>query len=167
MRFAYAARLEHYPDDEIVVSFRDLPGCLTSGSTVAEALYEAEDALETYIFSDMLRGASIPLPSDPLPGEYMVALPMDTAVKAALAMAIRASGLDHMSIAKRLGLPDAKVRRMLREMLNPWHVSSVNEINEVLRTLGRQAVLEVQEISLEPEPEKADKPGPAVGVLAD
>ena len=50
MRFIYPAHLEHYSEDEIVVSFRDLPECLTSGEDEAEALLEAEDALDTAIY---------------------------------------------------------------------------------------------------------------------
>ena len=46
MRFVYPARLRRASADEIVVSFRDLPECLTSGRDEAEALFEAQDALE-------------------------------------------------------------------------------------------------------------------------
>lgn len=46
MRFIYPARLHRTAPDEVVVSFRDLPECLTSGRNDAEALTEAADALE-------------------------------------------------------------------------------------------------------------------------
>ena len=46
MRFTYPARLQRHSADEIVVSFRDLPECLTSAATESEALAEAADALE-------------------------------------------------------------------------------------------------------------------------
>ena len=38
MKFAYPANLSEAATDEIVVSFRDLPECLTSGTNVQEAL---------------------------------------------------------------------------------------------------------------------------------
>lgn len=38
MRFVYPARLRRTGPDEVVVSFRDLPECLTSGADEAEAL---------------------------------------------------------------------------------------------------------------------------------
>ena len=38
MRFIYPARLRRAGPDEVVVSFRDLPECLTSGRDEAEAL---------------------------------------------------------------------------------------------------------------------------------
>ena len=46
MRFAYPAELRRTGTDEIVVSFRDLPECLTSGVDEADALAEAADALD-------------------------------------------------------------------------------------------------------------------------
>lgn len=49
MRFVYPARLRRTGPDEVVVSFRDLPECLTSGADEAEALAEAADALDVAI----------------------------------------------------------------------------------------------------------------------
>ena len=63
MRFAYAARLQRTGVDEIVVSFRDLPECLTSGTDEAEALFEAADALEEAIAGRMNRTDVILAPS--------------------------------------------------------------------------------------------------------
>ena len=139
MRFVYPAKLEHYSDNEVVVSFRDVPWCHTSGDDVAEALAEAEDALEEAIAGCINHGDAIPMPSAPLPGESMVALPIDMAAKAALAMAFRASGLTQVALAKRLGVHD----RVVRRMLDPRHGTSVSRINDALRALGTEAVLEV------------------------
>ena len=83
MRFIYPAQLEQYSDDEVVVSFRDVPWCHTSGEDVAEALTEAADALEEAIAGCINHGEPIPTPSTPLPGEHPVALPIDMAAKAA------------------------------------------------------------------------------------
>ena len=46
MKFVYTAQMRCTGPDEVVVSFRDLPECLTSGADEAEALFEAQDALE-------------------------------------------------------------------------------------------------------------------------
>ena len=143
MRFIYPAQLCQYSEDEIVVSFRDVPHCHTSGEDIAEALLEAEDALEEAIAGHINRGDSIPVPSAPLPGEYLVSLPVDTAAKAALALAFRASGLTRVELARRLGVHD----RVVRRMLDPRHGTSVNRINDALRVLGKQVVLEVQAVS--------------------
>ena len=131
--------LDHYSEDEVVVSFRDVPWCHTSGQDVAEALAEAEDALEEAIAGCINHGEPIPMPSAPLPGEHMVALPIDMEAKAALALAFRASGLTQVALAKRLGVHD----RVVRRMLDPRHGTSVSRINDALRALGTEAVLEV------------------------
>ena len=89
MRFLYPAQLWHASPGEVVVSFRDIQGCHTSGADEAEALGEAQDALEEAIAGRINRGDSIPTPSTPLPGEYLVAVPTDTAAKAALVLAFR------------------------------------------------------------------------------
>ena len=56
MRFAYAARFENTGPVEVVVSFRDLPECLTSGADEVEALEEAQDALVAVIAARINRG---------------------------------------------------------------------------------------------------------------
>ena len=76
MRFIYPAQLCQYSEDEVVVSFRDVPHCHTSGEDIAEALLEAEDALEEAIAGHINRGDSIPVPSTPLAGEHLVPLPV-------------------------------------------------------------------------------------------
>ena len=93
MRFAYPARLQRTGADEIVVSFRDLPECLTSGADEAEALTEAADALEEAIAGRMNRTDIIPAPSPRRTGEHSVSVPADTAAKAALWVALKESGM--------------------------------------------------------------------------
>lgn len=80
MRFQYPAELWQAGTNEVVVSFRDIPGCHTSGEDKAEALEEAQDALEEAIAGRINRGEDIPAPSTPLPGEHLVAMPTDMAV---------------------------------------------------------------------------------------
>lgn len=87
MRFIYPARLRRVGPDEIVVSFRDLPECLTSGRDEAEALTEAGDALEEAIAGRIADGEPIPQPSARRAGEHRVAVPPTMAAKAALAPA--------------------------------------------------------------------------------
>jgi antitoxin HicB len=140
MRFVYPAELRRTGPDEIVVSFRDLPECLTSGTDEAEALAEAADALEEAVAGRIDDDEPIPLPSACRPGEYHVAVPPGTAAKAALALAFRDSGLSRSALARQLGVDEKVVRRML----DPRHGTSVSRINDALRLLGREAVLVVQ-----------------------
>ena len=138
MRFIYPAQLQRTGVDEIVVSFRDLPECLTSGADETEALAEAADALEEAIAGRIGDLDPIPEPSTCQPGEYLVSVPTDTAVKAALAMALRETGTTRVALAARLGIDEKAVRRML----DPRHRSSANRIHEAVRALGRELVIE-------------------------
>lgn len=144
MKFVYPAQLLESADDEVVVSFRDVPWCHTAGADIPEALAEAEDALEEAIAGCINHDEAIPLPSDPLRGEFLVPLPPEMAAKAALALAFRESGLTRVALAKHIGVDDKVVRRML----DPRHRTPVNRLNDALRIFGREAVLEVRETQL-------------------
>lgn len=47
------------------VTFPDLPGCITEGSDITEAMQMAKDALEGYLYGLEEDGENIPLPSSP------------------------------------------------------------------------------------------------------
>ncbi len=143
MRFVYPAELEYDGESEFVVSFRDVQGCHTSGEDVAEALFEAADALETIISAHIADGNPIPMPSAPLPGEYPVALPLNTAAKAALTLAMRKAGLAPGALAERLGADEKSVRRML----DPRRDIDATRFDEALRVLGSELVIEVRELA--------------------
>ena len=63
MQFRYPARFQPDRSGEIIVSFQDLPECLTSGTNEAEALMEARDALEEAIAGRIDDGEPIPVPN--------------------------------------------------------------------------------------------------------
>ena len=138
MRFVYAAALVQ-ESGEVVVSFRDLPECLTSGADESDALEEAQDALEEAIAGRIDDDEPIPVPSDPQPGEHMIVVPADMAAKAALAMAFRASGLTRVAFAQQLGKDEKTVRRML----DPRHGTAASRISKALQCLGKELVVEV------------------------
>ena len=143
MRFLYFAQLQRGGPGEVVVSFRDLPECLTSGADEDEALFEAQDALEEAIAGRIDDGEAIPAPSAARPGEYPVTVPTNMAAKAAFAIAFRRSGLTHGAVAQRLGTDEATVRRML----DPRHDTAASRLNEALHVLGSELVVEVRELT--------------------
>lgn len=68
MQYVYTAILE--PEGtQYNVTFPDLPGCLTCGDDLGEALYMAEDALNLWLVDMEESGEAIPAPS------AMVAVP--------------------------------------------------------------------------------------------
>lgn len=138
MRFTYPARLRPDCTGELIVSFRDLPECLTSGADEAEALAEAADALEEAIAGRINRIDRIPVPSPRRAGEHLVAVPPETAAKAALAIALRETDVSRKDLAVLLGIDEKAVDRML----DPRRRSSPNRIHQALRALGRDLVIE-------------------------
>ena len=55
----------------------------------------------------------IPEPSDILDGEYLVTVPMQTALKAAVAIAMSESKMNQVKLAKALNVNEKEVRRIL------------------------------------------------------
>ncbi|MDI3481964.1 MAG: hypothetical protein PWQ97_1619 [Tepidanaerobacteraceae bacterium] len=47
------------------ITFPDLPGCITEGDNLEEALYMAKDALELFIYNLEEEGKQIPIPTPP------------------------------------------------------------------------------------------------------
>ena len=139
MQFVYAAALTRTGLRELVVSFRDLPECLTSGEDADAALAAADDALAEALAGRIDDGEPIPEPSAAAPGEREVAVPPGIAAKAALAIAFRESGLTRVAFAASLGLDEKVVRRLL----DPRHGTSPDRIAKALRALGRRIAIDV------------------------
>ena len=140
MQFIYPARLDRHGPDDIVVSFRDLPECLTGADTIAEALEEAQDALAEAVAGRIADGEEIPAPSAVRPGEHLVTVPADMAAKAAFALAFRRSGLSRAALAARLDIDEKSVRRML----DPRYGTAAGRIHAALRALEADLVLELR-----------------------
>ena len=140
MRLDYPALLERVGEDEIVVSFRDLPECRTSGSDEAEAFVEAQDALAEAIAGRIDDDEVIPEPSALVDDEYYVAVPTEIAAKAALTVACRQSGLPPAALMGVLGVDQKAVRRLL----DPRQSTDTDSITRALRILGSELVLEVR-----------------------
>ena len=83
-------------------------------------------------------GDPIPVPTARRTDEHDVAVPADTAAKAALLLALCDSGLSRSALARRLGV-DVKV---VRRMLDPRHRTAASRIGSVLRELGQELVVE-------------------------
>ena len=132
MHFVYPALLRPDCTGEVIVSFRDLPECHTSGTDEPEALIEAADALEEAIAGRIKRGDHIPAPSAPRSGERRVAVPSGMAAKAALALAFRDSGLPRAEFAALAGTDEGSIGHML----DPGHGTAPGHIDRALRVLG-------------------------------
>ena len=140
MQFRYPAQLQPDGSGAIVVSFRDLPECLTSGADEAEALKEAGDALEEAIAGRIDDAEPVPVPSRVRAGERLIAVPPDMAAKAAFVLAFRDSGLSRLAVAHRLGVNEKVVRRWL----DPRHHTAATRLHLALRAFGQELVVASQ-----------------------
>lgn len=64
MKYAYPAIMKQENDGIYSVEFPDIDGCVTSGSSLPEAIEMAEDALCLMLYDMEEEGETIPAPSD-------------------------------------------------------------------------------------------------------
>ena len=89
-QFVYPATLTpDVQDGGFVVTFVDIPEAITQGDDVPEALHHAADCLEEAMAGRIRHRDDIPEPSPAQAGQYAVAVPAQTATKAALYVALR------------------------------------------------------------------------------
>ncbi len=142
MQFVYPATLT--PDEVdggFVVTFRDWPEAITQGDTREAALSEAADCLEEAVAARIADGREIPPPSSALAGEYGVSVPIQTALKAALYLAMRGAAVGKSELARRLGIHENEARRLL----DPRYPSKAEALERALFAVGRRLTVELHE----------------------
>ena len=136
-RFEYAILLKPAQEGGFVVTCRDLPQLITQGEDVADAVAEAVDAMDEVFAAYMQAGREFPAPSKARRGERVVAPPAETLAKAALHVAMKEAGISKVQLAKRLGVDEKEVRRML----DPHYGSKLPRIAQAIELLGRRLVI--------------------------
>jgi antitoxin HicB len=122
-----------------VVTCRDVPEVVTQGETTEDAISEAQGALEAAIEMRIEDGMAIPVPSARKRGEHFAALPVGTAMKAALYVSMQEQNVSKAELARRLGLDEKEARRML----DPKHGTKVPALERALHALGKRVELVV------------------------
>ena len=139
-RFSFPVTLTPDLDDGgYVVTFRDLPEAITQGDSIEVALIEAADCIEEAIAARIDDHLDIPEPSDMLENEYLVTVPMQTALKAAVTLAMSESKMNQVQLANALKVNEKEVRRIL----DPHHGTKLATLERTLEVLGKKAVLSV------------------------
>ena len=138
MRYAYPCQITPYEGNELVVSFPDVPGALTSGYSRAEALEAAGEALSVMLAGYVQDRKAIPVPSPVVDGQEVVAVDPVTAAKLELYSAMRNQGVTKRVLAKRLRLSETTVGRLT----DPGHRSHISLVAKALRAVGRGLVIE-------------------------
>ncbi|MBI4608226.1 MAG: type II toxin-antitoxin system HicB family antitoxin [Candidatus Rokubacteria bacterium] len=124
---AYPARIRyHRADRAYLVEFPDLPGCLTYGTTKAEALANAEEALSGYLASIFDRGFVLPRPST-----FRGAVPVEPSLPVRTAILLR-------QLRTGLRLSQKEAARRLRTSYQAYQkLENPRRCNPTLKTLER------------------------------
>ena len=139
--FTYPARFSRGSDSRVLVKFVDLPRVATDGKDDHEAMGEAIDALGSDLSIRMSRREEIPAPSTAKRGQRLVSVPLWLAPKLALYLALRDQRITNSELARRLGVHERAIRRML----DPAHASKPDGIQTALAALGKQVTVEVRD----------------------
>lgn len=137
---AYPAQLISEEDGGFSVTFRDLPEANALGDGLDRALdaavYGLAVALEFHIRDD----EPWPKPSEPAANERVVLLPVLIEAKLALMRRLHETGTTKVELARRLGLSEGAVRRLLRFD----HRSHIGQIEAALATLDARLELRLR-----------------------
>ena len=143
-RFEYAVHLEPASEGGFVVTCRDLPALITQGEDLDHALGEASDAMDEVFALYMSEGIPFPAPTRARRREHLVSPPPETVAKAALHAAMQSASVSKVQLARRLGVDEKEVRRLL----DPHHASKLPRIAEAVQLLGRRLVIGLEDVAL-------------------
>lgn len=132
MNFEYFVKLTPSEDSGFVVTCADLPQLITQGESVNDALIAASDALEEVLAGFMIRELKIPV-SKLNDGLSISVSPM-FAVKLAFYICFIDGGLTKSELAKRLGIDEKEVRRML----DPKYPSKLPRLAKGIAVFGKR-----------------------------
>jgi len=116
-----------------VITCRDLPEAISQAEATEDREDVASGCLQAALEARIRHEMELPQPSKPKAREVLIAPPAGTAAKAALYVAMREAGVSNMELARRLGVDEKEVRRML----DPGHGSKLPRIAEAIEALGR------------------------------
>ena len=136
MQYAYPCILAS-EEDGFSVSFPDIPEALTCGIDRRDALTQAIDALVAALSAYVYAREDIPVPSPVIKGQELISIPLIVASKLALYSAMRRQGMTKTALARRLGLSEGAVRKLL----DPDHRSHIGQVEKALRVLGQSLVI--------------------------
>ena len=132
--YAYPVRYAGAKEGGWVISCRDLPEVVSQAEESENRTEVAEGALQAAIEGRILADMEIPKPSAPKKGEELVAVPLETAAKAALYSTVREQGITKTQLAKKMDVNEKEARRLL----DPRHSSKLPRIAQALHALGKR-----------------------------
>jgi antitoxin HicB len=141
LHFAYPAVFMPDKKGRPVVSFPDFPEAHTDGKDMQEATEEAIDCLGSTISIRISMKEDVPEPSEPKRGQRLVPVPFWVAGKLCLYLTMREQGVNNSELARRLGVRETVVRRML----DPKHATKPEKLQAALVVLGKHLAVSVRD----------------------
>jgi antitoxin HicB len=139
---SYPAEItQHREGRDWVVKFPDLKGTNTGADTLDGALDEAADCLGSYLAMLIANRKPIPEPSAAKGKQRLIAVPLWVAPKVALYRALQELGISNSELARRLGVRETIVRRML----DPDHATKAARLEGALRAVGKRLLVAVDD----------------------
>ena len=120
-------------EDGWVITCRDLPEAISQAEASENRIDIAEGCLQAALESRIRDNEPLPIASKPRRGEVIISPPAATAAKAALYDAMRDAGISKIELARKLGVDEKEVRRML----DAGHATKLPRIAEAVEALGR------------------------------
>ena len=122
-----------------VVTFRDIPEALSQGYSLDEAKEMALDALITamdFYFDDQ---KTVPAPSEPQDGEYLIELPISIWSKILLLNTMLEARISQTDLAKQMN----KSRQEMQRIIDLNHNTKIDTIVDALKILGKHPTLTI------------------------
>jgi antitoxin HicB len=141
LTFSYPATFRKDAAGRILVRFPDFPRSATDGADLTEAMSEAIDCLGSRIAFLLAHKQEVPKPAAIKRGQKLVPVPLWIAPKLALYWRMGELGLNNAKLARRLGVRETIIRRML----DPDHATKTEKLQAVVELLGQKIVLAVED----------------------
>ncbi len=135
--YEYPFRLTPAEDGGWVISCRDLPEAISQAAADEACTEVAAGCLQAALEGYLRYGMTLPAPSPTQAGEVLIAPPLETLAKVALYSAMEETKVSKSELARRLGVDEKEVRRML----DPGHGSKIPRIAQAVEALGRRLQL--------------------------
>lgn len=136
---AYPAAFRRDERGRTMVSFPDFPHARTDGKDPLEAIEEGIDCLGSTIAEHIAEKLDIPAPSLLKRGQRLLPVPLWIAGKLALYLAMREQETSNSELARRLGVRETVIRRML----DPRHATRTEKLEAALVMLGKRIIVSV------------------------
>ena len=142
MQFRYP--LDLIPsENQVIARVIDVLQAITFGEDAEHALHEAEDALVVALGGYIADRERVPPPSEPGPEQPAVTLSPLVTAKVALHNAMLERGMTKVALARKLGVTEMVVRRLL----DLDHRSHIGQVVLALEQLGYRLVTSVAKVA--------------------